>query len=252
MTGESEPAGDDAGVIAERLSALRAERGYLLPHHGLLAVAAPDLLAAYGETYRAMTLRRRTLDDLAKEFVWLAILVATDEAEATHHLAKFTAAGGTPGQLEAAVRLTALARGAAAYRFVDAAWQPYLPAWDGRSAESAARADVARAFGLDGRLVVLADAATRVCLGQWRQLAWTIEDAYAGGVSEDALAEALTLTMFPAGVPSFVKASAVWLDLIRAGTVAASPRFRAWAEVGGQGGYDEASGKHPAGEGTKP
>jgi alkylhydroperoxidase/carboxymuconolactone decarboxylase family protein YurZ len=237
---------DDVGAITERLAAVRAERGYLLPHHGLLAVAAPDLLAAYAETYRAMTLRRRTLDNHAKEFVWLAILVATDEAEATHHLAKFAAAGGTAAGIEAAVRLTAIARGSAAYRFVDTAWQPHLPAWDGRRSQAEARADVARAFAVDPALVVLADAATRVCLGQWRELGWAIEDAYAAGVPEAALAEALMLTMFPAGVPSFVKASAVWLDLIRAGTVAASPAFRAWADIGGQGGYDEAAGKHPA------
>lgn len=248
--------GEGVAAITERLAAVKAERGYLLPHHGLLAVAAPDLLAAYAETYRAMTLRRRTLDDLAKEFVWLAILVATDEAEATHHLAKFAAAGGTAEGIEAAVRLTAIARGSEAYRFVDAAWQPHLPAWNGRRSQADARADVARAFSVDPHLVVLADAATRVCLGQWRELGWAIEDAYAAGLPEDTLAEALMLTMFPAGVPSFVKAAAVWLDLIRAGTVDASPRYRAWAEIGGQGGYDEASGKGPAGhpasgEGTR-
>lgn len=256
MMGTEGTDGDGVAAITERLAAVRAERGYLLPHHGLLAVAAPDLLAAYAETYRAMTLRQRTLDDHAKEFVWLTILVATDEAEATHHLAKFAAAGGTAAGIEAAVRLTAIARGSEAYRFVDVAWQPHLPAWNGRRSQAEARADVARVLAVDPHLVVLADAATRVCLGQWRELGWAIEDAYAAGVAEAALAEALMLTMFPAGVPSFVKASAVWLDLIRAGTVAASPAFRAWAEIGGQGGYDEAAGKgaagHPAsGQGTR-
>jgi len=252
MTGANEADDDGPAAIAARLAALQAERGYLLPHHGLMAVAAPDLLAAYAETYRAMTLRRRTLDDQAKEFVWLAILVATDEAEATHHIARYFAAGGTMDGVEAAVRLTALARGAAAYRFVDAAWQPHLAGWDGRRSEAAARADIARSFSLGPGLVVLADAATRICLGQWDELGWAIEDAYAADVGEDALAEALMLTMFPAGVPSFVRAAAVWLELIRAGRVAASPRYRAWAAVGGQGGYDEAAGKSPPAEGEGP
>ena len=80
--------------LVTRLAALRAERGYLLPHHGLLAALAPDVLAAYGTLYRALTLGKRHLGDFAKEFVWLAILAATDEAAATHHVAKFRAAGG--------------------------------------------------------------------------------------------------------------------------------------------------------------
>jgi hypothetical protein len=52
------------------------------------------------------------------------------------------------------------------------------------------------------------------------------------------------LTMFPAGVPRFVEAAGVWLELIRAGRVPASARYRAWASLEGQGGHDEAtSGK---------
>jgi alkylhydroperoxidase/carboxymuconolactone decarboxylase family protein YurZ len=224
-----------------RLSALRSERGYLLPHHGLLAVAAPDLLEAYGATYRAMTLTQRRLSPFEKEFVWLALLVATDEAEATHHLAKFSAAGGTSRQIEAAVRLTALARGSAAYRFVDAAWQTHLPEWDGRRSQRQAREDVATSFALNPSLILLADTAARVCLDQWQELGWALEDAYATGLDEDALADALILTMFPASVPRFVRAAAVWLDLIRSGRVAASPRYRAWAELEGQGGFNESA-----------
>ena len=85
-----------------RTRCLRSERGSLLPHHGLLAVAAPDLLEAYGASYPAMRLTERRLSPFEKEFVWLAILVATDEAEATHHLAKFSVAGGTSREIEAA------------------------------------------------------------------------------------------------------------------------------------------------------
>ena len=88
-----------------------------------------------------------------------------------------------------------------------------------------------------------ADAAARICLDQWQEFGWAVEDAYATGIDEDVLAEAVMLTMFPAGVPRFVRAAGVWLELIRAGTVAASPRYAAWAGLAGQGGYDEASGK---------
>ncbi len=48
--------------------------------------------------------------------------------------------------------------------------------------------------------------------------------------------------MFPGGVPNFVDACAHWRELILTDAVNASPAFRAWAELSGQGGYDEASG----------
>lgn len=240
---------DPLAELTGRLEGIKAERGYLLPHHGLLAVSAPDLLDAYAETYRAMTLSKRKLTDFQKEFLWLGILVATDEAEATHHLAKYEKAGGTSTGLEAAVRLTATLRGAQAYRFVEEAWRMHLPEWNSRRSQREARETIASSFGCDPALLVMADATIRICLDQFEELAWAIEDAYELGIEEDLLADAMILTLFPASVPNFVRASAVWLDLIRAGRVNASPRYRAWAEIGGQGGFDEASGKVQGGHG---
>ena len=100
------------------LDTVKAKRGYLLPHHGLLALTAPRLARAYDEAYTALTLDRRALSDYEKEFVWLPILIATDEAIATHHLAKFAAAGGSATDIETCLRLAAFARGARDYRFV--------------------------------------------------------------------------------------------------------------------------------------
>ncbi|WP_162409593.1 carboxymuconolactone decarboxylase family protein [Acuticoccus sediminis] len=232
---------DELEELEARLAALKAERGYLLPHHGLMATFAPDLLEAYGAAYRAMTLTDRVLSPHEKEFVWLTILIATDEAEATHHVAKFYAAGGTDREVEAVVRLTALVRGAAAYRFVTDAWQRHLNTWDGAAAERAAGIAVAAEFGVAPGLVLLADAAMRVCLDDWDGLGRALVDLSAAGVEEAKIAEALSLTMFPGSVPRFVRAAGVWLTLIREGKVAASPRTRAWAALSGQGGYDEAA-----------
>src|SRR5262245_61541897 len=119
----------DKGIdeLKARLAALHAERGYLLPHHGLLAAMAPDVLEAYGALYRALTLGKRHLDDFAKEFIWLAILAATDEAAATHHVAKFRAAGGSDAQIAVAVRLAAFARGEGAVAFAETTWAPHMP-----------------------------------------------------------------------------------------------------------------------------
>lgn len=233
---------DDVSTDLEaRLASIRAERGYLLPHHGMMAVAAPDMLDAYAEAYRAMTLTERALSDFEKEFIWIAILVATDESEATHHIAKFHKAGGTDAQLRAAVRLVALIRGQAAFDFVTDAWSAHLPWWDGRRETTEARATISREFGIEPWLVTLADMTARVCLDQKAALGWAIEDAYAEGAGEDRIANALMLTMFPASVPRFVRAAECWLELIREGRVAASAPYQAWARLSGQGGFDEAA-----------
>lgn len=232
--------------VRARLLAVKQRRGYLLPHHGLLAVSAPALLAAYDATYSALTLQRRRLSEHDKEFVWLAVLIATDEAIATHHLAKFRSAGGSEHSFDAALRVVALAQGAKAFRFVADHWHQHLPGWSESEARKALREAAFAGHRVPVRLLLLAEAAVHVCLDQWRELAATIEEAYAARVDESDLAEALSLTMFPAGVPRFVEAAGVWLQLIRASRVEASPAYRAWAEIGGQGGFDEATRTPPA------
>lgn len=233
--------GDEAGATAARLAAVRAKRGYLLPHHGLLAVADPALLEAYDGAYTALTLTPRHLDERRKEFVWLAILIATDEAIATHHIAKFRAAGGQEAEIEAAVRLAGFARSVPAFAFVGDAWGGHLPSWDTAAAYRRALAALLADRPVEPGLAEMALAAVHTCLKQWQALEWHIEGAYAEGVPEVELAEAISLTMFPGSVPAFVDACAVWHRLVRDGRVAASPAFKAWASIEGQGGFDEAA-----------
>lgn len=230
-------------ALNKRLESIKAERGYLLPHHGLMAVSAPDMLEAYAVTYRAMTLTNRVLTEFEKEFIWLAILVATDENEATHHIMKFYRGGGTDAQAAAAVRLVAQIRGAQAFNFVTKYWNKHLPWWDNRAQQRAARDRITEEFGIEPWLVTLADMVARVCLDQHEALGWAIEDAYAQNASEPRIAEALMLTMFPASVPRYVRAAEVWLHLIRDGRVPASAPYQAWASMSGQGGFDEAAKK---------
>jgi alkylhydroperoxidase/carboxymuconolactone decarboxylase family protein YurZ len=229
----------DVDAVAERLAAVKAKRGYLLPHHGLLAVADPAMLAAYDAAYTALTLTPRHLDERRKEFVWLGILIATDEAIATHHIAKFRAAGGTDAEIETAVRLAGHARSIPAFAFAGDAWGRHLPAFDTRTAYRAAMEALTAGRGIDPGLIEMTMAAVQACLKQWDALAWHIEGAYAAGAPEVELAEAISLTMFPGSVPVFVDACAVWHRLVREGRVDASPAFRAWAELEGQGGFDE-------------
>jgi hypothetical protein len=77
------------------LEAVRDKRGYLLPHHGLLALSAPNLLQHYDQLYSSLTLTERYLDRHDHEFVWLGVLMSTQEALGTHHVQRFLNAGGT-------------------------------------------------------------------------------------------------------------------------------------------------------------
>lgn len=231
---------DDAlDAIAARLDAVRAKRGYLLPHHGLLAVTDPALLAAYDAAYSALTLTPRHLDEKRKEFVWLGILIVMDEAIATHHIAKFRAAGGTDGEIATAIRLAGFARAVPSFDFVGAHWRGHLPGYETEAAYRAALGALLSDRAVDDALIEMALAAIHACLRQWEALAWHIKGAYRAGAREADLAEAISLTMFPGSVPVFVDACAVWHDLVRAGAVDASPAFRAWAALDGQGGFDE-------------
>ncbi|MGR3742596.1 MAG: carboxymuconolactone decarboxylase family protein [Pseudooceanicola nanhaiensis] len=219
----------------DRLTALREKRGYLLPHHGLLALTAPEVLAAYDATYTAMALDDRVLSHHDREFVWLGILIATDEEIATHHIAKFRAAGGTEAEIRAIVSLTATICGFRAYRFATKDWGKHL-------AETGLRADWTRVVlaagqGAEPRLCHLTAVAIHVCNGAWDGLRWQLEDAYAAKVPEAELAEAISLCMFPGSVPYFVTACGVWQEMIAAGDLPASEPFRVWATMPGQGGH---------------
>lgn len=221
--------------IAARLEAVREKRGYLLPHHGLMALTAPRLLEAYDAAYTALALEDRVLSHHDREFVWLAILIATDEAIATHHITKFRAAGGTDGEVEAALAVAATVCGFRAFRFIGAHWTEHLPGVD---VEAAWRDTLARAGArAEPRLVQLAAAAVHAANGEWTGLSWQIRDAYAAGVPEAELAEALSLMMFPGSVPRFVEAARVWRELILERRVPASDAFKAWANLSGQEGH---------------
>lgn len=224
--------------LAARLRQLRDKRGYLLPHHGLMAISAPRLLDAYDATYSALALEPRVLSRHDHEFVWLATLIATDEALGSHHIARFRDAGGKPAEIEAILSLTALALGAGAYRFVKRCWLQHLPELDPEKAYLAVFRTTAS--GVPLRLAHLAAAAVHTCQAAWDALEWQIRAAYADGVPEAELAEGLSLTMFPGSVPHFVEAARVWRELIVSNKVSASADFRAWASMAGQGGYDEA------------
>lgn len=230
----------DNPSLTDRLAAIRAKRGYLLPHHGLMAITSPTLLQAYDAAYTAMALDDRVLSRHDREFVWLGVLIATDEAAATHHIAKFREAGGTEAEILTIMAITAQCLGYPGYRFVDRFWKPHLPQIDTDAAFQQALARLAGDCPM--RLVHLTAAAIHTCRAAWDGLAGQIVAAYGADIPEADLAEAISLAMFPGSIPHFVEAARVWRELIVTGRVEASPVFREWAALSGQGGYDEAAG----------
>ena len=246
MAERDDAAPETSEAVLAELAALKEKRGYLLPHHGLLAVGEPRLLAAYDRLYTTLTLQQRTLDERAKEFVWLTILVTTEEAIATHHIRRMRDAGGTDAEFELAMHLSAYAKGANDFLFVGEHWSPHLPDYDATRAYRDGIAALVGTSGVAPGWVELALAAAHTCQRHWEWLDEHIAGAYRQGVPERALLEALSLTMFPGGVPNFVEAAARWRQLILDGSVSPTPSFDAWARAPGQGGFDEALAADPS------
>ena len=228
--------------VEAALKELRQKRGYLLPHHGLMAVSSPDLLAAYDATYTAMTLDPRVMTLHQKEVVWLIILVSTGEAIATHHIDRLRQGGGTNRDVEAALALAAWADGADKHRFVAEHWGPHLEGFDTVTAYRAGLDALQDHFQVTSWVAEIGLAAAHQCHRRWFWVAEHIKGAYAAGAEEGAIAEGLSLAMFPGGVPNFVDACDVWRKLIEQDEVEASPAYAAWSRMTGQGGYDEAVG----------
>jgi alkylhydroperoxidase/carboxymuconolactone decarboxylase family protein YurZ len=223
--------------LRERIEALRRKRGFLLPHHGAMALGAPDLQDAYFGMYAALTQTDRHLSALERETVWLAILIAAKEAIGTHHVELFFAAGGTQAQARQVTRLSAFAMGSQAYAFMDSHWSGPFPELAGNEAYGAAFEALLDEELLPAGLCHLAMAALHATLGRPWGLAAHIEAVYRRGVAEDALVEALSLIMWPVGVNHFLDACGVWTELMASGRVTPSPRYRIWAETPRQGGH---------------
>lgn len=230
------PALPDAASVTQRLEAVRRGRGYLLPNQGVMAAALPDLQDAAAVMYRALTLTDRHLSPFEREFAWLAILVACEEHVGTHHVRLFRETGGTEEQALACWRLVALARGACAFGFLDAHWQRHFPGIPAAVAYAATTRTLIAGLPVEEDLARIALVGAQAALSQPWALGVEIEAAYAAGVPEGKIAEAMSLAVWPAGMNRLIEAGAVWRDLIRAGRVPASEGFRAWAAMPGQDG----------------
>ncbi|MEE4172861.1 MAG: hypothetical protein V2I57_01255 [Xanthomonadales bacterium] len=230
----------DAQELERHLDDVRRKRGYLLPHHGLMATALPGMLEDYDRLYTSLALTPRHLERLDHEVVWLVVLIAVNESLGTHHLARYREAGGDSSSLRDIIALAGFCRGASAWGFVADSWSAHLPDLDVRKEYEAALSSAAGA--LSPRVAHLGALAAHACASDWRLFDWQLDACYAAGVEETHMAEALSLVAFPGSVPNFARACGAWQSAILNGRVTASEPFRVWAQLTGQGGYDEAAG----------
>lgn len=225
-------------LLKERIDRLRQSRGYLLPHHGAMAVAAPDLQDAYLEMYKALTLTDRHLNPFEREVVWLTILIAAREAIGTHHVELFLQAGGNEDQIRHLTGLCAFAMGAGSYEFMDTAWAEIFPSLKGHDAYIADLQTLLRDDLMPTPTVHLALAALHATKGNKWGLRAHIVALYQLSSCEAALVEALSLIMWPVGVNHFLEACGVWVEMMQSGEVAPSERFQVWADLPHQAGHD--------------
>ncbi|MDG2460182.1 MAG: hypothetical protein P8M73_04810 [Luminiphilus sp.] len=222
------------------LKTIHAKRGYLLPHHGLMAISTPHLLERYDALYSSLTLEDRYLSRHDHEFIWLAILISCKESLGTHHVRRFLDAGGTNKELDLIMALSAFVMGIDSYLFAEDHWLGHLPGGDMRQSYLEQFNSMIEVG--DTALAHMAACAIHICLGKWRGLRWQLVAGYEAQIDELQLAEAISLVMFPGSVPHYVRAAAVWQQLILENRIPASALFQQWASLSGQGGYNEASG----------
>jgi hypothetical protein len=236
-------------AVRDRLEALAARRGFLLPHHGALAAGAPDLHAAYLATYDALTISPRHLSALDRECVWLCLLVAADEGIGTHHVELFRAAGGTDDMASALIALAGAAPARDALAFAHRHWAAQLPGLDPGAAWD--RTVVALRGPLDEALVDLCLLTVQAARGSAAGIAQQLRRLYALGVEEPAIVEALSYVIWPKGVNAFLAACEVWHGLMVAGEVTPSKRFAAWRDLPGLGACDPRTGRAVSGFGQE-
>ncbi len=97
--------------IRQRLAAHFAQRGFILPQQGMMAVAMPDFQDGYTKLYAALTQQENHFSVYEREFVWMGILSAAGESIGTHHVKLFRDHGGTTKQMEVITGLVALTMG---------------------------------------------------------------------------------------------------------------------------------------------
>ena len=211
--------------VRRRIEVIRSSRGYIMPSHAVLAISAPDLLETYETVYRQITGAQGKLPAFDKYFIWLVVVACTEVPVGAHHVTEFLHAGGTIRQIETIVALGSIVTGSHLQGVIGPGWKAAVPEFDMATAYDRAVELITSSEPLPVGLAEIALATGHSCRQDWEKVGLHIRRAKQAGVSDDALAEALSIAILPAGNPVFARACAIWCGLIREGIVAASPRL---------------------------
>lgn len=213
-----------AKAIRARLAAVKAKRGRLMPNHAVLAIEFPEALDIYEALYAATTMTFKSLSPRDKKLVQIAVVASAQIPLGGNHVADLLKAGGTPQQVRAILRLAILVVGANPPDSVGPTWTA-VPGLRYAEIFDDGWIDFAVAAGIDRGVVELALIAGHATQRAWERVAFHIVRAKACGVSDAAIAEALSTLMLTAGNPIFAQACGVWHRLIAEGKVEASAEY---------------------------
>ncbi len=201
----------------EILSKIRDERGYTLSYHEIYARVEPELLAAYGELYRTVTLRPRSLEPGEREFLWVALLTSIEEFVGSIHIDRGLEAGMTHEQLVAAMRLAGIAETYGCLAFPAEHWGSRLPGYE--PAVEYERLARSAADGVPETLMHLSLLTVQAAHRREEPFLHHLRRCYDHAVPEVEIAEALSYLLQPIGANGLLWATDLWLDALQAGTV---------------------------------
>jgi len=204
----------------ELLAEIRGERGYALSYHEMLARTDADFLTAYRELYRQFTLVPRHLDPRRRELIWTALLCSIDEFIGSIHLERALAAGVSHEELRSAVRLGGVASSWDAIAFAHDRWPHLLGQGPAGADEYQAVIDGCRGSisSIDSHLILVNVAGARM---KQPQFLYHLSHLLLGGVPEREIIESVSYIMLPTGANTFLWATDVWMEEVRAGNLPA-------------------------------
>ncbi|NDZ18758.1 hypothetical protein C7T35_21250 [Variovorax sp. WS11] len=223
--------------IRQRLADHYAQRGFILPQQGMMAVAMPDFQDGYTKLYAALTQQENHFSAYEREFVWMGILSAAGESVGTHHVKLFRDNGGTSNQMEVITGLVALAMGTPrSFEFMHRHWQKHFAPMNAVATYRGAISRLVSDSGIPLDLAWYLMLAVHTTFGHRWGVEQSLHALYDAGSHEGKMAESISLPFLAAGINRLIDASEIWLEMIRSGRISASEPFCIWAETSQIGG----------------
>jgi alkylhydroperoxidase/carboxymuconolactone decarboxylase family protein YurZ len=189
-------------------------RGYLLAYHRMLCTYDPDLMAAYDNYYRELTLLERAFTYFEREVVWLVLLTSAREAYGDIHMPRAEESGLTRDQIHDCMALAGVAEAYPAIEF-SKSWSRWIAP---EEADRRYAAMVATARGgipeQIAEIALVVAHAARKCRAGMR---YHLRRATELGAPIEKIAEGVSYVMLPCGGPTLVDACDVWAELAREG-----------------------------------